>query len=75
MFFLIYITSIIHWNEVRYKSIIKYLDISLIIIAVLNLTLNESIKFKEYRIIWLLFLPLFIGSFIMNETLFYYQVL
>ena len=75
LFFGIYITSLIHWNEVRYKSIVKNVDIALIIIGTLNLTLIESIKFKEYRIIWFIFLPIFIGSFIMNERLLHYQVL
>lgn len=75
LFFVIYITSLIHWNEVRYKSIVKNVDIALIIISTLNLTLNESIKFKEYRFIWFYFLPIFIGSFIMNEILLHYQVL
>ena len=69
LFFVIYITSLIHWNEVRYKSIVKNVDIALIIISTLNLTLNESIKFKEYRVVWFYFLPIFICSFIMNEIL------
>ena len=75
LFFVIYITSLIHWNEVRYKSIVKNVDIALIIIGTLNLTLIESIKFIEYRVVWFYFLPIFIGSFIMNERLLHYQVL
>ena len=74
-FVFIYITSLIHWNEIRYKSIVKNVDVALIVISLLVLTLNESVKFKEYRIIWFYFLPIFIGFFIMNEILLHYQVL
>ena len=75
LYVFIYITSLIHWNEIKYNSIVKNVDIALIIISLLVLTLNESVKFKEYRTIWFYFLPIFISSFIMNEILLYYQVL
>ena len=75
LYVFIYFTSLIHWNEIRYTSIVKNIDITLIIASVLILTLKESVKFKEYRIVWFYFLPIFIGFFIMNEILLHYQIL
>jgi hypothetical protein len=72
---ILYTTSMLHWNKILYTSIIKKLDIFTVIILVLNVTFNDSYYYKEYKIYWFICCPLFILSFIMNETLFYYQVL
>ena len=55
----------------RYNSIVKNIDIALIIISVLNLTLNESVKFKEYRTIWFYFLT-FIWIIIISSNYYFH---
>ena len=72
---ILYTTSMLHWNKIYYSSIIKKLDIFAVIVLVLNVTFYDSYYYKEYKIYWFICCPLFILTFIMNETLFYYQVL
>jgi hypothetical protein len=72
--FLLYTTTFLNWKEVRYTSFIKTADIIVSISTVTHITLYDSYRWKENRIIWINNLSLSIFIFIINEIIFYYLV-
>jgi hypothetical protein len=72
----LYITSLLHWNKVYNYSLIKIIDILFATGTVYSITYYDSNRFqKQYVIIWNLSITISICAFIINEILFYYQVL
>jgi len=72
----LYITSILHWNKVKYVSMVKIIDIILATGTILQVTYIDSYRFTEYYFnLWNYSVNLCICTFFLNEILFYFQVL
>lgn len=73
---LLYITSILHWRKVKYFSIIKTIDIILAFLTIITITLFDIHRFcNMYKNVWYFTVFIVLSAFIVNEILFYYQVL
>jgi len=73
---LLVFTSFVHWNKVLKISYIKILDMITSIMTLGLLTLYSSNRFNYHSyIIWQITAQFMIISFLINEYLFYYQVL
>jgi hypothetical protein len=77
LMFCVFITTMIHWNKVMTwgESTVKRVDIVLASTSVLSLHLIEKHHFiSPYREIWNVTFWLVFVLFLMNETLFYFQI-
>ena len=73
--FSLYISTMFHWNCVRRMSIIKMVDIVLAISAMSRVTFVDVYRFTPYyQTVWNVSTASILIMFIINETLFYFQV-
>lgn len=70
--FCLYISTLFNWYEVRYNSIIKKIDISLVILS--NLSIGYESFLLNYFYIWISGSVIVISIFVVNKYIFYYQV-
>jgi len=71
----VYITTLLHWNAVKYSGIIKTVDTVLANITIVYLTFVDSHRFCPiYHKYWNYVFSTTIGGFVVNEGLFYMQV-
>jgi hypothetical protein len=71
----VYITTILHWNAVKYSSKIKTIDTVLANITILHLTFVDSYRFcPDHQQYWMYVFYIILGGFAMNEYLLYMQV-
>jgi len=79
LFFLtfgLYVSSIFHWNKVKYKGLIKTIDILFANGVFLHVTMFDCYRFSnEHRFLWYNTAIISVTAFITNEYLFYHQVL
>jgi hypothetical protein len=72
---ILYVLSMIHWNYVKRKGIIKTLDTIMASYSMICFTYIESNQFiRLYQKIWYLCVFCSLFGFFMNEYLLYYQV-
>ena len=71
----LYIFSMIHWFRVSYDGIIKKIDTFLATSLFLYLTIYDSVRFHDYRSLWIVTAGFSGTMFMLNEYLFYHQVL
>lgn len=72
---ILYVLSIIHWNKVKHRGIIKTLDTTMASYSMFCFTYFESNRFiRVYQQIWYLCVVFSLFGFFMNEYLLYYQV-
>jgi hypothetical protein len=74
MLFFLYITTFLHWRKVYKTSLIKTIDIVLCVSTLSRITLYDSYRWKQYRLLWLNNLYTSVTIFIVNETVFYFFV-
>jgi len=73
--FFLYFSTLLHWNCVRRMSIIKMVDIALAVSALSYVTFIDIYRFTPYyQNVWYISTTSSIIMFVINETLFYYQV-
>ena len=73
---LLLFTSIYHWNKILKISFIKILDIITSITTLAIITFYSSKRFNYHSyLIWQITASIIFVSFLLNEYLFYYQVL
>jgi hypothetical protein len=71
----VYITTILHWNAVKYSGEIKTIDTLLANITVLHLTFVDRYRFcPEYQQYWMYVFYIILSGFVVNEYLLYMQV-
>ena len=70
--FCLYISTLLNWYEVRYNSIIKKIDISIVILS--NLSIGYESFLLNYFYIWISGSAIVISIFAVNKYIFYYQV-
>jgi hypothetical protein len=74
--FALYVSSIFHWNKVKYEGIVKTIDILFANGVFLHVTIFDCHRFLDvHRFLWYKTLIICIVAFITNEYLFYHQVL
>jgi hypothetical protein len=72
----LYISSIFHWAKVRYKGLVKTIDIILAFSTMITITFYDINRFcPVYQNVWYYTVSIISTAFITNEVLFYYQVL
>lgn len=70
--FVLYITTILHWKNLKKRSIIKYLDILVSLLTIIRITFFDSNNFILYhKTIWCIYMIFIFFIFIINEYLFY----
>jgi len=75
LLFVLYITTLIHWNKIYSKSLVKTVDITFAVISILSVTFRDSLRFMpKYAALWYLSISTSIVVFIVNECLLYYQL-
>ena len=74
MLLCLYVTTYLHWKQVRYKSLIKTLDIIICISTITRITAYDSYRWSQHRVIWKNHLMFSLSVFTVNEILFYYLV-
>jgi hypothetical protein len=74
LLFGLYVSSIFHWNKVKYEGIVKTIDILFANGVFIHVTIFDCNRFI-YRNIWYVTAVISIVGFITNEYLFYHQVL
>jgi len=73
--FLLYVSTMLHWNCVRRMTVIKIVDIILTVSSVSRMTFIDIVRFTPYyQTVWNVHVFIAIVMFVVNETLFYYQV-
>lgn len=73
---LLALTSYLHWRKVLKISIIKILDIITSVSTILLVTLYSSRRFNAHScFVWNTMVVIIVVAFIMNEILFYNQVM
>ncbi len=72
---LLYITSFLHWKNMKKDGIIRNVDIITSIATIIKITKYDSYHFESKRWIWLITISLSVFTFIINNMLFYNQVL
>lgn len=71
----VYVSTILHWNAVKYRGTIKTVVSSLAVITIARLTFVDSYRFCPiYQQYWMYVFSTIIGGFIVNEFLLYMQV-
>jgi len=76
LLFGLYISSILHWNKIQYKGLIKTIDILLVNGVFLHVTIFDCYRFSNsHRFLWYNTAIISVVAFITNEYLFYHQVL
>jgi len=76
LLFGLYISSILHWNKIQYKGLIKTVDIILVNGVFLHVTIFDCYRFsKSHRFLWYNTAIICVVAFITNEYLFYHQVI
>lgn len=68
----LYITTTLHWHEVYNDSLIKRIDITMVLIS--NLLAGYESFLCNFFNVWLMCSTIVIIIFMINKTLFYYQV-
>lgn len=72
----LYISSIFHWSKVRYKGLVKTIDIILAFSTMITITFYDINRFCPVcQNVWYFTAFIISIAFITNEILFYYQVL
>jgi hypothetical protein len=70
----LYVSSMLHWNKVQYQGIIKTTDIIFVNSVFIHVTVFDCKRFiHPYK--WYITAIISIFAFILNEYLFYHQVL
>ena len=73
---IVYITTLLHWSEIKKISTIKILDIIFVFLTIINWTFFDIKTINNFgRNVWYITLFLIAIIFTTNEILFYYQVL
>jgi len=76
LLFGLYVSSILHWNKVQYEGIVKTIDILLANGVILHVTIFDCYRYsKSHRFLWYNTVFITVSAFIINEYLFYHQVL
>ena len=71
----VYVTTLLHWRKVYRVSVIKTLDILFASMTLLNMTWVDKYRFsKELIPVWDITFASILSLFVLNEVLFYYQV-
>ena len=71
----VYVTTLLHWNAVKYKGIIKTLDTVIATTTILYLTFIDRYRFcPKHQEYWLYVFGAIVCGFTMNEYLLYMQV-
>ena len=74
--FALYISSMLHWNKVKYQGIVKTIDILFANGVFLHVTIFDCHRFLyPHRLLWYNTVIISATAFITNEYLFYHQVL
>jgi len=72
----LYILSMIHWNKVKRKGLIKTLDTTMASYSMIYFTYMDSNRYLlVYQKLWYLCVFCSLFGFFMNEYLLYYQIL
>ena len=72
LLFFIFITSIIHWKKLKQNSIIRFLDIFLVIVLIIS----SFYYIKENkRIFWIQIIIIIFFIYAINQILYYYQLI
>ena len=72
----VYITTLLHWSEVKKQSVIRIVDIVFVVLAFANWTIFDLTNINSFeKKVWYATLTFIIFVFKINEMLFYYQVL
>lgn len=75
LIFMLYITTLIHWNKIYKKSLVKTLDIILAVSSIISVTFRDSRRFTpKYATLWYTTITISIIAFILNECLLYYRL-
>ena len=74
LLFGLYVSSILHWNKVQHKGIVKTIDIILANSVFMHVTIFDCNRFI-HKYIWYITAVISVSGFITNEYLFYHQVL
>ena len=75
LLFVLYITTLLHWNRLYRKSWIKTFDIIFAVSSILSVTLRDSRHFTpENADIWNKSISISIMAFVLNEYLLYYYL-
>ena len=69
----LYITTLLHWNNIKKHSVIKYLDMLLSLIIIIRITLYDSKRFKN-RFIWNYSILVSLFVFVINEISLYFSL-
>jgi hypothetical protein len=75
LLFVLYITTLIHWNKIYKNGMVKTLDIIFALLCMLSVTFRDSLRFTpEYAALWYASISTSIVVFVVNECLLYYQL-
>jgi len=75
LLFMLYITTIIHWNKLYKKSIVKTVDIILAVSSIISVTFRDSRRFTpKYTTLWYTTITISAVVFVLNECLLYYRL-
>jgi hypothetical protein len=73
--FLLYFSTMLHWNCVQRMSVIKIIDIVLAVGSIYHATIIDSKRFTPYyQTVWFVTVIISFTMFFINEILFYFQV-
>lgn len=74
--FLLYITTILHWYELKDNSFIKYFDMFIVIITLYYFTFIETKKFSDkYRKLWYIVSFFIVIVYIININIYNKQII
>jgi len=72
LLFTLFVTTLLHWNKVKHKGIIKTIDIFFAVITSIYLLLVDSYRFcPEYQVYWFYGHYITVSAFVINECIFY----
>jgi hypothetical protein len=75
MSLLLYITTLLHWNNVKESGLIRNLDMSVSGSTIIFVTFSSSYHFIPiYRTIWVGTMSFGLLVYGLNQTVFYYQI-
>ena len=74
--FCLYCTTLMHWYKVRHSNFIRFIDMTFAISILFYITFIDDYLIKyDYRYIWNIGFSIIVVVFILNQYLFYKQVI